>query len=184
MKHTLLKCFFAALLFAMNPADARNLPPVYFSPAMHSLAAVSAFGESLELEDGSVWKVSIYDAPKVAMWGSQEPVLITQNTSWFSNYQYCLVNQITGDVLEANLFLGPLKDGPYTRYIVSIDATRGELVLNDHTRWSVSSYDLSAFHDWMLYDTVILGHNSSWDSSSQGLLINVNMNQAVRAKQF
>ena len=159
-------------------------PPVYFSPGMHCLSSVAAFGDSLEIEDGSVWKISSYDAPKVASWGAQDPILITQNHRWFSKYNYRIINQATGAALEANLFLGPIKDGTYTRYIMSIDTARGELILNDNTRWAVSSLDEFGFKDWVLYDAVIIGYNSGWDSSCQGLLINVNMNQCIRAQQF
>ncbi len=161
-----------------------HYPPVYFSPGMHCLTAVSAFGDSVEIEDGSVWKISPHDAPKVSSWGSQDPIITTQNHRWFSKYQYKLINQSTGSTLEANLYLGPIKDGSYTRYVIAVDSSRHELILNDQTRWRISSYDLLSFQEWMLHDAVIIGHNSGWDSECQGLLINVNMNQCIRAEQF
>lgn len=214
MKHTYLKSFFVASLLVpmlhfasegdatqrysigerkptQEPAKKESsskffnqYPPVYFSQGMHCVSAVDAFGNSLELEDGSVWQISPYDAPKVAHWKSQDPILITQNHRWFSKYNYRLINQTTGAVLESNLHLGPIKNGIYTRYIMSIDLSRGEVVLSDHTRWQISSLDECSFQDWMLYDAVIIGYNSGWDSNSEGLLINVNMNQWVRAAQF
>ncbi len=214
MKHTYLKSFFvASLLIPMlhfaneenraeryTPGERQptkettreegsskffnKQPAIYFSQGMHSVSAVDAFGNSLELEDGSVWKISPYDAPKVAHWKAQDPILVTQNHRWFSKYSYRLINQATGAALEANLFLGPIKNGTYTRYIMSIDLSRGEVVLNDQTRWQVSSLDECSFQDWMLYDAVIIGYNSGWDANCEGLLINVNMNQWVRAAQF
>ena len=159
-------------------------PPVYYSPGMHRLAAVSAFGDSVELEDGSVWKVSPYDASKVAFFTSQDPIVITQNHRWFSKYQYKLINQSTGASLETNLHLGPIKDGAYTLYVIGVDTIRGEVILSDQTRWGISSYDFSDFQDWILYDAIIIGHNSGWDSGCQGLLINVTLNSSVRAEQF
>lgn len=213
MKHTYLKSFFlASLVIPMlsfaneepisrypvanriaqheQPKEAdskffcRSYPPVYYSAGIHNLASISVFGDQVELEDGSVWKVSSYDAPKVATWAAQDPILITQNHRWFSRYNYRIINQFTGSSLEANLFLGPIKDGPYTRYVMAIDPVRGEIYLNDQTRWLVSQFDADTFSDWMLHDAVIIGYNSGWDSSSQGLLINVNMNRCIRAEQY
>lgn len=162
----------------------RTYPTVYFPSGMHCLLSVSAFGDMLDIEDGSRWKISPYDAAKVANWGAQDPIIITQNHRWFSQYSYRIINQATGGILEANLFLGPFKDGPYTRYITSMDMLRGEIVLNDLTRWQVSVLDANEFREWLLYDAVIIGYNSGWDSDCQGLLINVNKNQHIRAAQF
>lgn len=162
----------------------RGYPSVFYSSGTHCVSSVSVFGDQVEIEDGSVWKISSYDAPKVAGWRAQDPLLITQNHRWFSKYNYRIINQATGSTLEANLFLGPIKDGAYTRYVISIDTLRGDIYLNDQTRWHVSVLDADNFADWMLYDAVIIGYNSGWDSDSQGLLINVNMNRNIRAEQF
>ena len=159
-----------------------SYPPVYFAPGMHSLTG--SFGDRLSIEDGSGWIISPYDAPKLARWGAQDPLIITQNHRWFSRYTYKIINQATGSAVEANLYSGPTRDNPYTRYIMAIDSSRGELMLSDQTRWLISNLDEYGFRDWVLYDAVIIGYNSGWDSSCEGLLINVNMNQKVRARQF
>jgi len=163
---------------------AANMPPVYFESGIHRLAAISAVGDSLEIEDGSVWKISSYDAHKIGNWSSDDVILITQNHRWFSKYNYKIVNRTINSSVEANLYLGPLKEGMFTRYVVALDAYRGELILNDNTRWRVSAYDSISFQDWILHDAIIVGYNSGWDSESQGLLINVNLNTSVRAEQF
>jgi hypothetical protein len=163
---------------------ARGYPPVFYSSGAHCVASVSVFGDRLEIEDGSVWKISSYDARKAVNWRTQDAVLITQNHSWFSKYNYRIINQLTGSILEANLFLGPIKDGAYTRYIVSIDSVCSDIYLNDRTRWHVSNLDADRFYGWTTNDTVIIGYNSGWDSNSEGLLINVNKNRHIRAEQF
>ena len=158
--------------------------PVYYPSGIHGLAAKAIGGSTIELEDGSVWKINAYDQHKVANFQFQDAIVITQNHRWFSRYNYKLINQATGSSLEANLQLGPLKGGVYTRYIIGVDTAHGELILDDHSSWRISFYDANVFQDWMLHDAVIIGTNSGWDSGCQGLLINVNMNQSIRAEQF
>lgn len=159
-------------------------PPVYYSANIHWLVGVSAFGDSVELEDGSVWKVNSYDGYKAVNWRSSDPLLITQNTRWFSSYNYRIMNQNTGTSIEANLFLGPIQNGEFTHYIVAIEPMRRMIMLNDNTHWEVCSYDASIFRDWAVGDAVITGYNSGWVSSSEGILINVNMNNFIRVKQY
>ena len=159
-------------------------PSVYYPAAVHWLAAVSGFGDSVEFEDGSVWKLSSYDSHRALHWRSNDPLMVTQNHRWFSRYNYRIVNKNTGASLEANLYLGPIQNGEYTRYIAAIDPTEGILLLSDNTRWEISPYDCYAFRNWALQDAVIIGYNSGWDSQCEGLLINVNTNDFIRAKQF
>ncbi len=161
-----------------------SYPVNYFPLGMHCLLSVSAFGDSLDIEDGSRWKISPYDAAKVASWGSQDPLIITQNHDWFSRYNYRIINHATGGTLVANLHLGPFKNGPYTRYIQSINPLLGEIVLNDLTRWQVSFLDHGSLIEWYVNDAIIIGYNSGWDADCQGLLINVNKNEHIRAAQF
>jgi hypothetical protein len=176
-----------------SPRDACNYifdeyPPIYYPPSIHCLTGVSALGDSVELEDGSVWKISLYDGYKALRWHSDDPIMITQNHQWFSKFNYRIVNQNTGTCLEANLFLGPLEHGQYTLYITSIDRAAGELEITNGWResihWEISAGDIAAFQNWVLGDAVIIGQNSGWDSDCEALLINVNLNASVRAKQF
>lgn len=159
-------------------------PPVYYTRGVHGLAAVAISGESVEFEDGSVWKVSAYDAHKVKHFQMQDPLIVTQNHRWFSRYQYRIINQVTGASLEANLYLGPIKEGIYTNYICEIDQYRGEVYLTDNSRWKVSIYDAALLEKWVLNDPIIIGQNSGWDSACQGLLINVETGNYIRAEQF
>lgn len=207
MNHTYLKSIFLATLIPLlgftqehypvgeRPTEKKQkessssfftnaYPSAYFPLGMHCLLSVSAFGDSLDIEDGSRWKISPYDAAKVASWGSQDPLIITQNHDWFSSYNYRIINHANGGTLRANLQLGPFKNGPYTRYVQSINTLLGEIVLNDLTRWQVSILDVSALKEWYIHDAIIIGYNSGWDSDCQGLLINVNKNEHIRAAQF
>lgn len=161
-------------------------PTSYFPIGMHSLLSVSAAGTSLDIEDGSRWSIPAYsDRVKIAHWSSQDPLIITQNDQWWPLAPtYKIMNHATGEQIRANLQLGPFKNGPYTRYIQTINYQLGEIVLNDLTKWQISILDMDALIDWYISDAVIVGYNTSWDSNCQGLLINVNKNDSIRAAQF
>lgn len=159
-------------------------PQVTYGNNVHTLSSISVLADSIEIEDGSVWKVSSYDGYKAKQWLTSDPLMITQNARWFSSYNYRIVNQKSGDSIEANLFLGPIKNGPHTLYIQEIDLARGTIKLTDYTHWEISSRDVSAFKGWALRDPVIIGYNSGWDSSCEALLINVATNDNIRAHQY
>ncbi len=165
-------------------------PPVFFSNSHHWLVAVTVLDNdqyTLELEDGSVWKINSYDGLKALTWRTNDPLTITQNNRWFSKHAYRIINKSNDTYVEATLFLGPVELGQFSRFIIGIDPTRRELLLSDNTHWEISYLDTSLFKDWALNDYIIIGTNSNtsiWDSGSDVLLINVNMNNTVRAKQF
>lgn len=165
-------------------------PPIYYSSAHHWLNAVTILdsGEyTLELGDGSVWKISSYDGSKALNWLIQDPLTITQNNRWFSKHDHRIINKANGTSVEATLFLGPIELGQHSRFIIGIDYNRREILLNDNTQWEVSYLDSSIFKDFALNDYIILGTNSNtsiWDSGSDALLINVNMGTSARGKQF
>lgn len=156
--------------------------PTYYPNEYHWL--VQAIDDRVELEDGSVWKVNAYDIYKAQNWRLNDSLTITQNKRWFSSYAYKITNKNTGSSIESNLFLGPIKNGEYTKYIYTLDASRGQIVLTDNTHWEISSGDAYIFQDWALDDAIIIGTNSGWDSKCEAILINVTMNNYVRAKQF
>ena len=164
-----------------------SYPLRYLPIAAHQLQGVSSLGDSVELEDGSVWKISRYDSPSALTFRSDDILIITQNHRWFSQYNYRIINQQTGIALEANLFLGPQTNNQYTWYVTAIDRIDGDLILTNGfgqpTRWEISWHDESLFQNWAVNDAVIIGQNTGWDSRSESLLINVNMDQSVRARQ-
>lgn len=159
-------------------------PPIYYSSSHHWLAAVCEDGSSLELGDGSLWKVSPYDAYKVIHWCKDDHLMITQNTSWFSRYNYRIINRHTRSSIEVNFDDGPLIDSPQFRYVVSIDPLNGTIALNDNTYWEICPADWNLFKHWKSDHAVIVGFNSGWYSSYEGLLINVNHDHFIRAKQY
>ena len=113
-----------------------------------------------------------------------DPIAITPNHSFLSEYNYYVVNKATGSYVAADLILGPIAFGSYTHWIIGMDYTSGHVYLENGSTWTISSNDLFIFNDWAINDTIILGSNDSWFSCYDNLLINVNMNNYVRARKY
>lgn len=144
--------------------------------AYHSPVGISIYGGSIELEDGSIWNAYPGDIYKVQNWLPTDIVVITPNHSWFSSYSYKLTNQNTGEGVAANLTLGPIYDSLYTHWIIAIDYYYNNVYLEDGSVWTMSAFDSGVVGQWMVNDTVIIGINNGWLSSSRpNILINVNM---------
>lgn len=150
--------------------------------AHHWLIRATYDGSIAELEDGSNWKL----APNYSVfnWKVGDPMVITPNHSWLSDYNYYVVNKFTGSYVAADLIVGPIAFGPYTHWVIGIDYTSGHVYLENGTTWTISSSDGFIFRDWAINDTVIVGANDSWFSSYDSILINVNMNNYVRARTY
>lgn len=159
-------------------------PDVFGSNFVHALTAVSVLGDTVEIEDGSRWAISYYDSYRVKNWRTSDVLVITQNHSWFSSYTYRIVNKTSRSSIEANLSAGPIKDGPYSRYVSEIDSISSHVALNDSSVWKISLSDLALFAHWQPGHSIIIGVNTGWDPSCEGLLINVTLNHAIRAHQL
>ena len=151
--------------------------------AFHSPLAVSMLGDVIELEDGSLWVVASGDTHKTLDWLTSDLLVITPNHSWFSSYMFCITNQNTGASVKVNLNLGPIYNGLFTHWIVSINYFTQEICLEDGSVWKLSGFDSGIFNKWLLNDTVIIGVNDGFLSSSKpNILINVNTLTYSRAK--
>jgi len=155
-----------------------------FPNANHWIIDRSPFGDSITIEDGSAWEVSCFDTDRIYYWYNSDPVIITQNRSWFSSCQYRMINKNNGSSVPVDLYVGPFVGGEYSLQITNIDHYNGLLILSDQSHWKISSRDRYLFPEWTLGDYVILGVNSGWDSFCPFILINVNMNNFIRAKQY
>ncbi|ADI38137.1 putative uncharacterized protein [Waddlia chondrophila 2032/99] len=145
--------------------------------AFHFPIAVSFLGDTVELEDGSIWKVCSNDAYKTLNWLTSDMIIIVPNDSIFSSHDYKLVNLNTGAKVKVNLYLGPIYNGAYTHWIVAIDYLFREIYLEDGSIWKMSSFDQSIVNTWLPNDTVIIGINDGFFSGTNpNILINVNMN--------
>lgn len=143
--------------------------------AFHRPHCVSSFGETIELEDGSIWSVSYGDRWKTISWLRDDVITIFPNTSWFGT-DFRMVNQNTGDTVDVDLRYGPVLGNIFTYKIVDIDYMNGIVYLQDSS-WAISINDETVIYSWHVGDTVIIGHNDGWNSTIRPhILINVNVN--------
>ncbi len=152
------------------------------SGAFHNPISVGLFGEYIMLEDGSTWTTSKSDAHKTLNWLTSDLVVITANKDWFSSYMFRITNQNTGVSVKCNLSLGPIYNGIYTHWIVGINYFTQEICLEDGSIWKISGFDSSISDKWLVNDTIIIGVNDGFLSSSRpNILINVNTLTFARA---
>ncbi len=150
----------------------------------HIIVSLSQFGDALEIEDGSIWRINCSDVRHMRSWYYNDPIIITQNHKWFSDSKYRIINKNDGTSVAADLYLGPQIGGNCSLQITNIDHYNELLILSDNTHWKISSRDHNLFPEWTIGDYVILGINSGWDSSCPYILINSNMNNFIRARQY
>jgi len=153
--------------------------------AYHYPVSVSAFGDTVEIEDGSIWQVSSSDKSKTLNWMTSDVLVITQNTAWFSSYDYVIVNVSTGVDVKVNMLLGPYYNGAFTHWASAIDYSGRKLYLEDGSIWEVggtwASYQ-DVLDTWLPNDTILIGLNGDSSPTTPNILINVNTNTWVKAK--
>ena len=150
--------------------------------AFHNPLVISFLGDSIELEDGSVWTISSSDAFKTLYWLTSDLLVITPNHDWFSSYLYRITNQSTGVSVKCNLSLIPVYNGLYTHWISAINYYTQEIALEDGSIWQISGLDSSVFSKWIVNDTVIIGVNDAFlAGSKENILINAETLSYVRA---
>lgn len=167
-----------------RPLQTCYSPSYYYPSTCHWMTGLSVLGDSLELEDGAVWKTDQRALSDLFYWSSSDPLILTQNLEWFSSFQFRLVNQATGGSVPVNLFLGPVLANCNAKFLADFDFQHGVAYLTDGTRWEVCPRDHSHFLQWILNDCILIGSNSGWESSYDSILINSNMNHYIRARQF
>jgi len=143
----------------------------------HWATMISVLGGVVEIEGGTRWLVSYYDAYKTINWCLTDIIIIKPNSSFFSIYGYQLYNLTTGQKIEANLLDGPYYASPYRLSIIGIDYLLDEIILSDGTSWSISRFD--SIGRWICGDSVVVGVNNS--IINPYILININVNTYVRA---
>ncbi|NGX38293.1 MAG: hypothetical protein K1000chlam2_01466 [Chlamydiae bacterium] len=147
----------------------------------------------VEIEDGSEWIFDKNDAHVLRNWRASDTIVISPkgNWLWSSNYAYVMTNKDLSSSINVNLMLGPIAFGPRSTWIIGLDDNLGQVyVLNgqgDRTVWEVSHTDLYLFKEWQHDDTLIIGENDGWlwwFSAYNCIIINVNSNHFVRARQI
>jgi len=142
---------------------------------------------AIEMEDGSHWTIPETEVAKTLEWRPGSRLSITPHRGgWFYNspYSYYIINEDAGSYVSSNLHIGPIAQGPKTHWIMAIDYAKGNIFLENGTSWSVAEEDLYLFDEWVNNQTIIIGNNDRWFASHSSILINVDINNFVRAKRF
>jgi hypothetical protein len=149
----------------------------------HNMRSYSFWNGTITLEDGSDWKVS--SVFTVMGWGVNDPILVQPNWNYplFSNYEFTLINQVTGASVGANLTtVGPEYYGMNSHWITSIDYFLGRVYLENGSYWSVAPEDSYLLQTWAAGDHILIGEGSGWIYDS--IIINYNQNHYVYAYEF
>lgn len=148
---------------------------------VHHAAFVSPGGYTIELEDGSIWRVEPSDAYCVNDWSPFDDILI-QPGSWLSfSPNFYFYNVQTRSAITVTLKMGPFYDSPFTRWIIAINYATGEVWLDDGSHFWINVDDDTLFQDWRINDTIIIGNNSGMASYKwPNVLINVNTYNPLR----
>ncbi len=150
-----------------------------YSGAMHW---VNVVGDYVEIEDGSQFLISSWDAWRTLGWYPTDVVVIAPNSNYYSIYDYEMHNLTTLDVVECDLLSGPYYYSPYRLEIVGIDYLLDEVILSDGTLWDISLWDWDIVNSWFLGDSIIVGVNDSYINPY--ILINVNCNNYACASLY
>lgn len=165
-------------------AAARHANGVFPDPRAHFLASYSVYDNTVELEDGSFWRLLVSaEMNQVLSWASNDELVITPSKSSLVG-QYQISNRVTGQSVHADLLVGPFDQGIYTHWVVGIDDWLGRVYLENGTYWNVRGLDAHLLSDWAINDTIILGHGANeWIGNHDSILINVNLNHYVYANR-
>lgn len=149
--------------------------------SMHHGVLFSPGGHTVELEDGSIWRVAPNDVSYVCDWSPSHDLLVlpgSWNSSSPSFYFYNVQKRLS---VTVTMKMGPFYDSLFARWIVKLDKSTGEVWLDDGSHFLVHTDDLALFNDWLCNDTIFVGSNSGFSSYSwPNILINVNTYNPLR----
>jgi|GEM_PF-2126736 len=162
----------------------------YYGSNVHPSASYNAVsidqnGETIQLHDGSIWMIRPSDRALTFNWLITDKIVIAPKTSWFSNYNFRLINTATGDEVGAELDSkhGPTKNGDYTHTVLAIDISKKQICLDDHSVWEVAYFDLKTLQKWAPHETVMICINDGFFSLTRpNALYNVERNSIARVK--
>ncbi|MCK4934678.1 MAG: hypothetical protein KAR79_03735 [Simkaniaceae bacterium] len=162
----------------------------------HIIVSVAIDGSSIEIEDGSQFKIPASQTYEVLNWRTNDPVVISPNTSCLSGCKYYLTNKERRSYVDANLYLGPIIGGNNTYRLAYINYHTGDVLLEiegpygqgNQLRFRVEPSEQYILHTWALNQAVIVGSNdswfASWFSSCGHILINSEKNTFIRALEY
>ena len=144
----------------------RSYHPTYY------LKGTGADGETLTMNDETVWVIAGNSTETVASWALNSPIVISPSR-WYSKYGYYITNTRTNETATAKLSQGPFVK--YAIFIQQIDWNSGFVSLSNGTRWTVRP---SRSTPWQTGQAVLIGQNSGWTGY---ILVNINQDTYLEA---
>lgn len=176
---------------AANPTEERLealmfFPNVIYHPGTtHTAINVGPKGDTIELENGSIWIVDPSDYSKTLDWMRTDAIKLTPNHSWFSSYDYVLTNVITQASVRANISMPPFKDSVYSIRIDALDLKARRVTLSDGSIWEMSMFDDGIIAKWNIKDIVMLGNNDGWwKEMNPQIMLNVSLLEHARGARI
>jgi hypothetical protein len=130
-------------------------------------------GETLTMNDETVWVIAGTSMYTVASWGPNSPIVISPSR-WYSQYEYYITNIFTNETVTAKLSQGPFVE--YSILIQQIDWNSGLVYLSNGTRWAI--HPDSRMWPWQAGQAVLIGESSG---PTGYILLNINENVYLEA---
>jgi hypothetical protein len=155
----------------------------------HTLSNLQSYGELLEIDDGSIWKINPYHKHYLSNWRACD-ILEISATNTVSGERFYITNKTLNTYVLAELSLGPIINNPYTNHITW--TSQRELIITSvaglETRWIVDLSDTSKLVFWKQHEAIIIGKHTpswfNWHDTNEVILINVDKNEFIKAKLF
>lgn len=161
-----------------------------FDPPYRLLANKDPKGHSIELDDGSVWRITS-DNSIVQLWRENDSLVIypIYYQFWYGS-PYYILNERTQETVNVELSYGPILNQPTNAQLVYIDYKNGKVQIQDgaaRSSWfKVDPSELEKLKGWKLNQSIILGANEgSWNgywSAFPYILINVEKDEFITAE--
>ncbi|MDF2549692.1 MAG: hypothetical protein K0S07_759 [Chlamydiales bacterium] len=156
--------------------------PIFLMHHVQLITSIDSKNREVQVEDGSVWKVSILDQSEFANWQIGQHFII-QPAPWYSLYDYDLKN------FERDTSICATLQSP--SYLAGCDieqifAKQGIIVVGYSIEWSVYSKDWDTLSQWKENERILIGRNT-YSASKRDfpyILININQNTFVRARLY
>ena len=149
-------------------------------------------GKKIELKDGSIWEIVVFDRYDARLWSKDDIVEIERNERDLSR-PYTLCNRTKNQNAGAKLIQPAAKEYERNKEppqyfegaqsYISLDSNKAKLRLSDGTVWKISLMDLSIVEKtWEIDDRIRV--EKSNDSLYRNKLINLDNGSSVKAMKL
>jgi hypothetical protein len=132
----------------------------------------------IALDDHSSWKVALSDLDQIASWELGDLLFLSDTSKGPMGHPYLITHLITQQSVAAyaTSHLAPLASK-----VAKVNMQKGELTLNNQSRWHIDPSFSSQMEKWVPGDSVILGIHSPPLSWFPYLLINLALQRSIPA---